>query len=76
MAKALMITSCARFASTPARRSKKPARWAAFRLPWTDVIAAAKHLVNAHEEIDEGFLAKARKKVGNALKRAISKVKL
>jgi hypothetical protein len=45
-----------------------------FPTPVDDVIAAAKHLVNAHEEIDEGFLAKARKKVGNALKRAISKV--
>ncbi|QOV92121.1 ImmA/IrrE family metallo-endopeptidase [Humisphaera borealis] len=45
-----------------------------FPTPVDQVIAAAKHLVNAHEEIDEGFLAKARKKVGGALKRALSKV--
>ena len=45
-----------------------------FPTPVDDVIAASKHLVNAYEEIDEGFLAKARKKVGRALKRALSKV--
>lgn len=45
-----------------------------FPTPVDQVIAAAKHLVNAHEQIDEGFLAKARKKVGGALKRALSKV--
>lgn len=45
-----------------------------FPTPVDDVIAAAKHIVNTHEEIDQGFLAKARKKVGSALKRALSKV--
>lgn len=45
-----------------------------FPTPVDEVIAAAKHLVSAEEEIDESFLAKARKKVGKALKRALSKV--
>ncbi len=47
---------------------------ACFPTPVDQVIAAAKHIVVEHQEIDEGFLAKARKKVGGALKRALSKV--
>ena len=45
-----------------------------FPTPVDQVIAAAKHVVVEQQEIDEGFLAKARKKAGNALKRALSKV--
>jgi len=42
--------------------------------PVDQVIAAAKHVVLKQQEIDEGFLAKARKRVGSSLKRALSKV--
>ncbi len=45
-----------------------------FPTPVDDVIAAAKHTVAAGQDIDQGFLAKARKKAGNALRRAMSKV--
>jgi hypothetical protein len=45
-----------------------------FPTPIDTIIEAAKHSVITGEEIDEGFLAKASRRVGGALKRAMSKV--
>ncbi len=45
-----------------------------FPTPVDQVIAAARHEVVEQQDIDEGFLAKAKKRVSGALKRALSKV--
>jgi hypothetical protein len=45
-----------------------------FPTPVDDVVAAADHSVELNVEIDPTFLSKLRKKAGDALKRAVSKV--
>lgn len=45
-----------------------------FPTPVDDVVAAANHSVELNVEIDPTFLSKLRKKAGDALKRAVSKI--
>ncbi len=64
----------ARIQEAAVRAIQEGGGFGVFPTPVDDIIEAAKHIVITDQEIDDRFLAKATKKVGGALKKALSKV--
>lgn len=64
----------ARIQEAAVRAIQEGGGFGVFPTPVDDIIEAAQHIVIADQEIDDRFLAKATKKVGGALKKALSKV--
>ncbi len=64
----------ARIRDAAVRAIEEGGGFGVFPTPVDDIIEAAKHSVISDQEIDDRFLAKATKKVGGALKKALSKV--
>jgi hypothetical protein len=64
----------ARIRDLAAQAIEQAGGFGVFPTPVDDIIEAAKHSVIVDQEIDDRFLAKATKRVGGALKKALSKV--
>lgn len=64
----------ARIRKTAERAIQEAGGFGIFPTPVDDIIEAAKHITIADQDIDDRFLAKTSRRVGGALKSALSKV--